>query len=83
MTMCPSFHRVDMDPHAYAGEPPTMTAIRLDVSEAQAYLARAVDYADSHCIEDHAAAAESLRDLATWANEVAQSIEDSVKEAER
>ena len=80
--MCPSFHRTDMDPHAYAGEPPVMVAFTLDVSEPETYLKRAAEYADSDSIDDHRALAENLRELAIWANNFADVIDHEVTEAE-
>jgi len=45
--MCQSFHRLDMDPHAYAGEPRRVEPYLIDLMRLQFHANRAKQFAAS------------------------------------
>jgi hypothetical protein len=82
MTMCQSFHRVDEDSHAYAGEPRRIEPYLIDLMRLQFHANRAKHFAAGRLAEDREQAAREMYEIADWARDLAEQFEEDVKEAE-
>lgn len=81
MTMCQSFHRVDEDPHAYAGDPRYVEPYQIDLMRLQFHANRAKWFASGKLAEDRAQAAREMYEVADWAFDLAEQFEQDVREA--
>jgi hypothetical protein len=80
--MCQSFHRTDMDPHAYGGEPRRVEPYLIDLVRLQTHANRAKHFAAGRMAEDREQAAREMYKVADWARDLAEQFEQDVREAE-